>query len=334
MTKIYNETAPFDIALDVQKHIAIILPAYNESLTVVETLLAFHEALPAARIYVVDNNSTDDTQAKAKLAMQEHNIPGTVLFEARKGKGNAVRRAFIEVDAKAYLLADADCTYPASQAAEMLLPILQNEADMVIGDRISGGDYKSENKRPLHNFGNHLVQRLVNLVGKSNFNDIMTGYRALSAPLVRSYPLLVEGFQLETDISLFAARARLRCVEIPIRYQDRPEGSFSKLSTLYDGISVLLTIFRIMRFYRPLSFFSVIAAFFCILGLVLGIPVVLEFMQTGFIKKVPTAILAAALEIIATNLMSVGLILDASTQQHAAITENTFKMHAKARYTA
>ncbi len=323
-----------NIPLEIQKNIAIILPAYNESLTVVETILDFHKALPAARIYVVDNNSTDDTQDKATKTMQEHNIPGAILFEARKGKGNAVRRAFIEVEAEAYLLADADCTYPANQAEEMLLPILQGKADMVIGDRISGGDYKSENKRPLHNFGNHLVQRLVNIVGKSNFNDIMTGYRALSAPLVRSYPLLVEGFQLETDISLFATRARLRCLEIPIRYVDRPAGSFSKLSTLHDGMGVLLTILRIMRFYRPLGFFTILAAFFCILGLVLGIPVVLEFMRTGFITKVPTAILAAALEIVATNLMSVGLTLDALAQQNAIMIENIFKSHFKASYKA
>ncbi len=317
---------------ELQGDIAIILPAYNESQTVVETIYAFHKALPAARIYVVDNNSTDDTSAKARAAMQSKNIPGEVLFERRQGKGNAVRRAFIEVDAVAYLLADADCTYPADQAAEMLLPILRNEADMVIGDRISGGDYKSENKRPLHNFGNILVQRLVNFVGKSHFNDIMTGYRALSAPLVRSYPLLVEGFQLETDISLFATHARLRCVEIPIRYVDRPAGSFSKLSTVLDGTRVLLTIFRIMRFYRPLSFFTSFAIFFCILGLLLGIPVVNEFMQTGYITKVPTAILAAALEIVATTLIGVGFTLDALAQQHAITIENTFKRHTKALY--
>ncbi len=327
-----SEVITGDVTLEQQQDIAIILPAYNETLTVVETILAFHKALPAARIYVIDNNSSDDTQAKARATMQEHNIAGAVLFEKRQGKSNAVRRAFLEVDAKVYLLSDADCTYPADQAAAMVLPVLQNQADMVIGDRISGGDYKRENTRPLHNFGNILVQRLVNFVGKSNFNDIMTGYRALSAALVRTYPLLVEGFQIETDLSLFAAQARFRCVEIPINYVNRPQGSFSKLSTVSDGIGVLLTIFRIMRFYRPLMFFTFFALLLGLLGLAIGIPVITEFMRTGFITKVPTAILAAALEIIAANMLSVGLILDAAAHQNSIVIENTIRKYTTHKY--
>ncbi len=320
------------ISPELQKEIAIILPAYNESLTVAQTILAFHKELPNARIYVIDNNSSDDTQNIARKVLEEHNIQGAVIEEKRQGKGNAVRRALMEIEATIYLLADADCTYPADQATEMVLPILQNEADMVIGDRLSGGDYQRENTRPLHNFGNKLVQRLVNFVGNSNFNDIMTGYRALSAPLAQTYPLLVEGFQIETDITLFASQARLRCKEIPIRYIDRPEGSYSKLSTFSDGFHVLLTIFKIMRFYRPLQFFSALALFFCLLGLALGIPVVNEFIATGYITKVPTAILAAALEIIAANMLSNGLTLDALAHQHAINTENTLKKYTKKTY--
>ncbi len=320
------------ISPELQREIAIILPAYNESLTVAATMLAFHKELPHSRIYVIDNNSSDDTQNIARKTFEEHSIPGAVIVEKRQGKGNAVRRAFLDVKATAYLLADADCTYPADQAAEMLLPILQNEADMVIGDRLSGGDYRRENTRPLHNFGNKLVQRLVNFVGDSNFNDIMTGYRALSEPFTQTYPLLVEGFQIETDITLFATQARLRCKEIPIKYINRPEGSYSKLSTLSDGFNVLLTIFKIMRYYRPLQFFSAIAFFICITGLVLGAPVVSEFIKTGYITKIPTAILAAALEIIAANLLSIGLTLDTLTYQHAINTENILKKHTKKIY--
>ncbi len=322
-----------DIPLEKQKDIAIILPAYNESSTVVETLLSFHAALPAARIYVIDNNSKDTTQALAKAVMAEHNIPGAVIFEGRQGKGNAVRRAFLEVDAEVYLMADADCTYPADQAAEMVWPILNNEADMVIGDRISQGDYARENTRPLHNLGNAMVQRLVNWVGNSDFSDIMTGYRALSRPFVRTYPLLVEGFQIETDISLFACQGRFRCLEIPIRYVDRPEGSESKLHTVRDGLRVLLTIFRIVRFYKPLAFFFSLSLLFAIAGLVAGIPVIWEFMETQYVSKVPTAILAVALEILAANLLSVGLSLDGLARQHEIDIERTLQKYSTPRHT-
>ncbi len=324
---------PLTLSLEQQKDIAIILPAYNESATVVQTILNFHEVLPAARIYVIDNNSKDDTQALAKATMQEHAIPGAVIFEARQGKGNAVRRAFLEIEAQVYLMADADCTYPADQAVEMVLPILRNEADMVIGDRISQGDYAKENTRPMHNFGNSMVQRLVNWVGGSNFSDIMTGYRALSRPFVRTYPLLVEGFQIETDISLFACQGRFRCLEIPIRYVDRPEGSESKLRTVHDGVRVLLTIFRIMRFYRPLHFFFSVSAIFALAGLAAGIPVIWEYMSTQYITKVPTAILAVALEIVAANMLSVGLSLDGLARQHQISIEKALQEHSIPLYT-
>ncbi len=321
-----------EIPLERQKDIAIILPAYNESSTVVETLLSFHEALPGARIYVIDNNSKDNTQALAKAAMAEHNIAGAVIFERRQGKGNAVRRAFLEVDAEVYLMADADCTYPADQAAEMVLPVLNNEADMVIGDRISHGDYARENTRPLHNLGNSMVQRLVNWVGNSQFSDIMTGYRALSRPFVRTYPLLVEGFQIETDMSLFACQGRFRCHEIPIRYVDRPQGSESKLRTVHDGVRVLLTIFRIMRYYKPLNFFFSVSMFFALAGLVVGIPVIWEYMETQYITKVPTAILAVALEILAANMLTAGLSLDGLARQHEIDIEKSLQKHSKPRH--
>lgn len=312
--------------------IAVILPAYNESLTIRETIAGFHAALPHARIYVIDNNSGDDTAALARSTLEALGAAGAVLHESRQGKGNAVRRAFMEVDADVYLMADADCTYPPEQARELLAPVLAGEADMVVGDRRSGGDYQRENTRPLHNFGNRLVQKLVNLVCGSHFVDIMSGYRAMSRTFVRSYPLLVEGFQIETDLSLFAAQGRFRCREVPVRYVDRPAGSFSKLNTVRDGLRVLLTIFRIVRYYKPLIFFSLLSLFLCLSGVALGIPVILEYMQYQYIYKIPTAILASGLEGLAVTLFSVGLILDALAYQRRMETEKTIQHHTRPRF--
>lgn len=317
-----------------QRRVAIILPAYNEALTVHDTIVDFHNVLPHARIYVVDNNSTDATGDIARAALAAHTIEGAVLLERRQGKGNAVRRAFLEVDADVYLMADADRTYPAAQAWELITPVLAGAVDMAVGDRRSEGDYARENRRPLHNFGNALVQWLVNMVSGSQFLDIMTGYRAMSRTFVRSYPLLVEDFALETDISLFAAQGRFRCVEIPVRYVDRPDGSHSKLNTLRDGMRVLLTIFRIVRFYKPLVFFSTCSVLLALCGLVLGIPVVAEYMQHQYVYKVPTAILASALEILAALLLSVGLNLDAIAHQRQTELEKTIRANSSPRFTA
>ncbi len=320
------------ISFEQQRDIAIILPAHNEAVTVVQTMCSFHEALPYARIYVVDNNSSDNTYALAKNAFAEYGIDGAVLKENRLGKGNAVRRAFLEVEAEVYLLADADCTYPANQAIDLVLPIFKGEADMVLGDRFSQGDYDRGKTRPLHSIGNNIVTKLVNALGSSSLVDAMTGYRALSRAFVHTYPLLVEGFQLETDISLFAAQGRFRYREIPIRYVDRPQGSFSKLSTVHDGLRVLLAIFRIARHYRPLFFFSVLSVFFAMLGLLVGVSVLVEFFQTGYITKVPSVIAAAAFEIIAAILFSVGLILDGLAFQRRMYFEKNIIEQSKARY--
>lgn len=311
--------------------VAVILPAYNEAQTVCDTVLGFHAALPGARIFVVDNNSSDGTGDLARALFAERGIPGGVLFEPRRGKGNAVRRAFLEIEARAYLMADADCTYPPAQARELLAPILANEADVIVGDRRSQGDYSRENTRPLHDFGNKLVQRLVNMVGGSEYVDIMSGYRAMSRAYVRSYPLLVDGFQLETDMALFAAQGRFRCREIPVRYVNRPAGSVSKLNTLRDGMRVLMTIFTILRFYKPLLFFSLCSLVMALAGLLLGLPVINEFMETHYVSKVPTAILASSLEVLAMVLFSVGLNLDALAHQRAIELEKTIRQNTSPR---
>lgn len=293
-----------------RQRVVIILPAYNEEVTIRSTIESFHAALPGARIYVVNNNSTDTTRQIAEATLRDHGIDGAVIDEPRQGKGNAVRRAFMGFDADVYLLADADLTYPADRAADLIRPVIEGRADMVVGDRRSGGHYASENKRPFHNFGNRLVQSLVNRLFGSNLADIMSGYRALSRRFVKTYPILVEGFQLETDMTLHALNKRLQILELPVEYRDRPSGSTSKLSTFSDGAKVIFTIAQILRFYRPLVFFGLLALLFGLAGLIAAIPVFEDWITTRYISHVPLAVLAAALEIVAISLFGIGLVLD------------------------
>lgn len=290
--------------------IAIILPAYNEEATIGRTIESFHAQLPQAHIVVIDNNSHDATSAVARQTLQRLKAHGEVVRELRQGKGNAVRRAFLEIDADVYVMADADLTYPAERVYDLMRPILDGSADMVVGDRHSGGEYAAENKRPLHNFGNALVQGLVNRLFRAQLVDIMSGYRAFNRSFVKTYPILAEGFQIETEMTLHALNRRMRIVELPVEYRDRPEGSFSKLNTLSDGAKVLFTIAQILRYYRPLAFFSILSLIFCLAGLLTAVPVLQDWFTTGYIEHVPSAILAAALEIVAFSLMGVGLVLD------------------------
>lgn len=314
-----------------QPRLAVILPAYNEELTIQGTIEAFHEAAPSAQIFVVDNNSSDQTAAIAANTIRDRRIPGSVISERRQGKGNAVRRAFLEIDADVYVLSDADLTYPASRIHDLVKPVLDGTADMVVGDRRSGGHYASENKRPLHNFGNALVQNLVNRLFRSNLVDIMSGYRAFSRGFVKSYPILVEGFQLETDMTLHALHRRMRIKEIPVEYRDRPAGSISKLSTLSDGALVISTIAQILRFYRPLAFFSALGVFFALSGFVVAIPVFRDWIHSGYIEHVPSAILAAALEIVAFSLLGVGLVLDSVAYHERRKSELDYLSYTAAR---
>jgi glycosyltransferase involved in cell wall biosynthesis len=295
--------------------IAVILPAYNEEQTIAATIDDFHQALPDAAIWVINNRSSDATEHKALDTLSRHGCRGGVINERRPGKGNAVRRAFLDIDADIYVLADADMTYPASQVQELMAPVLAGEADMVVGDRHSAGHYASENKRALHGLGNRLVRDLVNKLFRANLADIMSGYRVLSRCFVKNYPILVEGFEIETDMTLHALDKRFRIVEIPIDYRDRPAGSYSKLNTLRDGARVLSTIGNILRYYRPLVFFGGAAIMFALLGLMAGLPVIQEWMSARYIYRVPLAILATGLEIVAIVFVAIGLILDSITHQ-------------------
>ncbi|MCX5848703.1 MAG: glycosyltransferase family 2 protein [Deltaproteobacteria bacterium] len=295
---------------------AIILPAYNEESTIAQTIESFHSAVPEAHIYVIDNNSNDATGKIAADLLNRLGCQGGLISEARQGKGNALRRAFQTIDADVYLLADADLTYPAGMARELIAPIINDEADMVVGDRRSGGNYGRENKRPLHGFGNALVQWLVNYLFRSKLADIMSGYRALSRVFVKNYPVLVEGFEIETDMTLHALHKRFKIVEIPVMYRDRPEGSVSKLNTFADGTKVIFTILQILRYYRPLMFFGGAAVAFCAAGLLCSIPVINDWINFRYIYHVPLAILATGLEITAIMMLSIGLILDSLVHQH------------------
>jgi len=297
-------------------HIAIILPAYNEELTVAETMEGFYRELPTANIIVVNNNSNDQTGAVARQALARMGARGCVIDEFGQGKGNAVRRAFMDVDADIYIMADADQTYPPDAVHKLIEPIAGNRADMVVGDRLSGGGYRRENKRRFHSIGNEIVSFLVNKLFSANLSDIMSGYRVFSRRFVKNYPILVSGFQLETDMTLHALDKRFRILEIPVAYKDRPDGSLSKLNTFTDGTRVLFTIAQILRHYRPLWFFGAAAVVLGSVGLLTAIPVISDWIQYRYIYHVPLAVLSAALELLAALALSVGLILDSIAHQH------------------
>ena len=296
--------------------IAIIIPAYNEEQTIVETVREFHAELADATFVVVNNASTDRTAEVAREILDELGAQGMVIEEPRKGKGNAVRRGFHAVDADIYVMTDADQTYPASQVHALIEPVAYGAADMVVGDRISGGHYRSENKRSFHNFGNGLVRSLINTIFNAGLADVMSGYRVLSRNFVRNYPILVEGFQIETDMTLHALDKRFRVREIPVDYRDRPEGSESKLNTFVDGGRVLMTIVRIFRQYRPLAFFGAAALVLLLCALIAGVPVLEDWLRHRYIYHVPLAILATGLTLLAGLSLSLGLILDSIVYQH------------------
>ena len=290
--------------------IAVVLPAYNEAATIAETLRDFHAALPEAGLWVVDNASSDDTARIALETLAALGASGGVLHEARKGKANAVRRAFLDIEADAYLMSDADSTSPAARARDLLAPVLAGEADMVVGDRRSQGHYDQQNKRPMHGVGNRLVQFLVNVLFHTRLTDILSGYRAFSRRFVKNYPIIVEGFEIEADLTLHALDKRFRVLELPVEYRDRPAGSTSKLDTVRDGARVLWMILQLFRYYRPMVFFGSLSLGMLAFGLLAGVPVFDDWIRFRYVYHVPLAVLAASSVVVATVLLAVGLILD------------------------
>lgn len=285
-------------------NIAVIIPCYNEALTIGKVVDDFARELPEASIYVYDNNSSDETSRIAR----DHGA--IVRFEPRQGKGNVCRQMFRDIDADCYLMVDGDDTYDETKAREMCEPILCGEADMTVGDRLSNGTYAEENKRAFHGFGNNLVRAMIKLIYGYSFDDVMTGYRAMSRPFVKTFPVLSEGFQIETELSIHAVDRRWRIKDVPIVYRDRPEGSESKLSTVSDGIKVISMIGTLFKDYRPMKFFGLISLLFFILGLICGVPVIIDFAHTGLVQRLPTAILAVAFMFLCGLSLSTGFILD------------------------
>jgi len=295
--------------------IAVVLPAYNEAATIAQSIRAFHAAVPEADIFVVDNNSSDETAALAAETLFALDCPGAVIDEPRQGKGNAVRRAFADVEADVYLLADADMTYPAERARDLIAPVLVDQADMVVGDRLAAGCYAEQNTRRFHDVGNRLVRRLVNFLFRARLHDIMSGYRAVNSLFVTTYPILVEGFEIETDMTLHALDKRFRIREIPVDYKDRPAGSTSKLRTVSDGARVVFTIAQILRYYRPLLFFGFLSLAILILALLAGSPAIMDYIRTRFVYHVPLAVLASGLAVVAVITFGIGLTLDSLANQ-------------------
>lgn len=291
------------ISIDASR-VAVIIPCYNEAVTIAKVVADFRSALPGAPIYVYDNNSSDET---AKLAKESGAI---VRHEPRQGKGNVVRQMFRDIDADCYLMVDGDDTYPAEAAAALAAPILSGEADMTVGDRLSNGTYAEQNKRAFHGFGNDLVRTMIRWIYGYSFDDVMTGYRAMSRPFVKTFPVLSEGFQIETELSIHAVDRRWRIADVPIDYRDRPEGSESKLDTVGDGVKVVCAIASLFKNYRPLKFFSLIALVLALVGLILGLPVVGEFLATGLVPRLPTAVLAVVFMFLCGLSLATGLILD------------------------
>ena len=288
--------------------IAVLVPCYNEALTIAKVVDDFRRELPTATIYVYDNNSSDDTAGIARA----HGA--VVRRETRQGKGNVVRQMIRDIDADVYIMVDGDDTYPAEAAARLIDPILSGDADMTVGDRLSNGSYGKENDRAFHGFGNNLVRKLIKLIYKFDFNDVMTGYRAFSKVFAKMMPVESPGFEIETELSIHAVDKRWRIVEVPIDYRDRPEGSESKLNTISDGMAVLRMIGSLFKDYRPLALFTILASIFVVLGLIVGIPIIVEYSYTGLVERFPSAILATGLVGIGLLCEACGLVLDTTVK--------------------
>lgn len=296
------------------KKIAVLIPCYNESKTIEKVIKDYHKVLPEADIYVYDNNSSDGTDKIAKKA------GAIVKYEYKQGKGNVIRAMFKDIDADCYLMIDGDDTYPNENAREMCDYILNNKADMVIGDRLSS-TYFTENKRPFHNFGNKLVRGLINTLFKSNVRDIMTGYRAFSYAFVKTFPVLSKGFEIETEMTIHALDKNFLLREIPVEYRDRPKGSVSKLNTYSDGFKVLKTIGRLFKEYKPSAFFGIIGLLFFIISLCFGIPVFVEYFKTGLVPRFPTLIFSGFMLIISILMYVCGIILEVVVKKHRQLFE-------------
>jgi glycosyltransferase involved in cell wall biosynthesis len=297
-------------ARDIDGTVAVLIPCYNEAVTIAKVVDDFKRALPQADVYVYDNNSSDGTGDAARA----HGA--VVRTERRQGKGNVVRQMIRDIDADYYLMVDGDDTYPAESAAALLAPLARDEADMTVGDRLSNGSYGEENGRAFHGFGNDLVRWLIKAIYRYEFNDVMTGYRGFNRVFAKTMPVLSPAFEIETELSIHAVDKRWRIADVPIDYRDRPEGSYSKLSTFGDGWKVLRCIGSLFKDYRPMALFGWMGLALCIVGLCIGVPVIVEFGDTGLVPRLPSAILATAFVGCGLLSFACGLILDTTVKGH------------------
>lgn len=302
--------------------IAILIPCYNEAQTIEKVVKDFRAALPDAKVFVYDNNSTDGTATIARKA------GAIVKSEPRQGKGNVLRSMLRDIDAVCYILVDGDDTYPAESSTEMARLVLEEGVNMVIGDRLSS-TYGEENKRLFHNFGNGLVRSLVNTIFRSDITDIMTGYRAFDRGFAKTFPILSQGFEIETEMTIHALDKNFIVRSIPVNYRDRPAGSISKLNTFTDGMRVLRTIVSLYKNYKPLQFFSLIALMTFIISAAFFTPVLVEYFRSGFVPRFPTMIVACILLTMSLLFLTTGIILDTVAREHRRLFEMVFVMITK-----
>lgn len=297
-----------------KKKIAVLIPCYNEELTISKVVKDFKKVLPNADIYVYDNNSTDNSVKLAKGA------GAIVRYEIRQGKGNVVRSMFRDIEADCYLLVDADDTYSSKDAKKMCNYILKDNYDMVVGDRLSS-TYFTENKRLFHNFGNRIVRFLINKLFNANIKDVMSGYRAFSYEFVKGFPILSKNFEIETEMTIHAIDKNFRIITMPISYKDRQIGSVSKLNTYRDGIMVMNTISELVKEYRPRLFFTVCSIVFLIISFILGIPVFIEYFKTGLVPRFPSLIVSMISLVLSLLLFITGIILEVLSKKYNQLYE-------------
>ncbi len=297
---------------------AVLIPCYNESVTIKNVIEECRKYLPDADIYVYDNNSTDGTDEIAKQA------GATVRYETRQGKGNVIRRMFKEIEADCYVMIDGDLTYSLENICKMRDVVINGEADMIIGDRLSES-YFATNKRPFHNIGNRLVRFLVNKLFKSNMKDIMSGYRVMNRTFVKSVPILSKGFEIETEMTIYALDKNFTIKEVPVKYNSRPDGSFSKLNTFSDGFLVLKTIASLFKDYKPFIFFTTVSLLLFVISMLLFVPIFIEFIETGKVPRFPSLIVSGVLATMSLLMWICGIILQTIVRKHKELYEILLK---------
>ncbi|MBO9170910.1 glycosyltransferase [Rhizobium sp. L245/93] len=293
-----------------QKRIAVLLPCYNEAVTIAKVVADFQMSLPGAAVYVCDNNSSDGTGAIARAA------GAVVRVEKRQGKGNVIRRMFADIDADIYVLADGDGTYSALFAPMLIDALISDELDFVNGSRVStlSGAY-----RPGHQFGNRLLSGIVRWIFGPQFSDMLSGYKVLSRRFVKSFPAMSSGFETETELAVHALELRMPCAELPTPYSERPEGSVSKLNTVRDGARILLMIVKLIKEERPLMFFGLFGLLFFTIATVLMVPVLMTYLETGLVPRLPTAVLSLGMVLLGFLSIFTALILDMTTRARREI---------------